>query len=99
VAKFRCVSIGGASILLVDVYLNGHMGGASNLVTPLLGAAIRVGFVVSAFGTAQQPNTCTWTLQHSGGELSPTCNISCAKPSDSREQPVRLQCHLVINCN
>ena len=72
VAKFRCVPIGGANVLLVDVYLNGHMGGASNLVTPLLGAAIRVGFVVSAFGTAQQPNTCTWTLQHSGGELSPT---------------------------
>lgn len=38
---------------------------------------------------AQQPNTCTWTLQRSGGELRPALQDL---PSPSRGQPIRLQC-------
>lgn len=99
VAKYKRVPIGGANILLVDVYLNGHLGGASNLVAPLLGAAIRVGFVVSAFGTAQQPNTCTWTLQRSGGELSPTLQHQLRKAIGLARAAYPSPMHLVINCN
>jgi len=79
-------------------YLNGHLCSPSSLVAPLLGAAIRVGFVVSAFGAAHQPNTRTWTLQRSGGEPSPALRHQLRK-AVGLASGLAVPMHIVINRN
>lgn len=93
---YRDVPIGGANILLVDVSFNGGLGEASNMVAPLLGAAVRVGFVVGAFGTTGSGNhSSTWTLHRSGGELTPTMQHQLRKAIQLAQD----HRYVVVNCN
>lgn len=73
VAQFSHVPIGAAHVLLIDVRpeFSSCMSDAIAFVAPLLSAAIGVGFTVGAFGTTVEPSSLTWTLQRSGGGLTP----------------------------